>query len=243
MSRELEDRYRNASHEVLRVVGAESFAARAMLGTLERHSGPPGSEADYPLRYPIGERLRQVAKLIKADIGVRIAWLDYAMADWDTHSNQHGALGAFSRHADGLARSLAAFFEDLGGRQDDVVVLTMTEFGRMVAQNGSCGTDHGRASCLFVMGRMVQGGRVYGTVPALSPDHLEEGRDLPVTTDFRAVFAEVAAQHLGVTDQGALFPGWSGSRLPLLRTEDRLHRDQDAFGLPSDRHEVGRAPP
>ncbi len=100
------------------------------------------------------------------------------------------------------------------------MVLTMTEFGRTVAQNGSCGTDHGRASCFFMIGRGVHGGRVYGEVPALTPDALEEGRDLPVTTDFRAVFAEVAAQHLGVADQTVLFPGWTGSRLPMFRSPE-----------------------
>ena len=239
--RGLEERYRRASNDVLRRVSVESFAADARISLFERDSGRPGSEAGYPPHCPIGERLRHVARMIKADIGVKIAWVDYATADWDTHANQHGALGAFSRHAEGLGRSLAAFYADLGDRQDDVVVLTMTEFGRTVAQNGSCGTDHGRASCFFVMGRTVQGGRVYGTVPALTPDGLEEGRDLPVTTDFRAVFTEVAAQHLGITDQGGLFPGWSGFRLPLFRTEDRSHRGQQASGFPSDLQVVDRA--
>jgi uncharacterized protein (DUF1501 family) len=237
--RELEGRYQHASDDVLRRVSIESFAADAMTSMFERDVSRSRVGANYPPRCPVGDRLRQVAKLIKADIGVRIAWVDYATADWDTHANQHGSLSAFSRHADGLARSLAAFYADLGDRQDDVVVLTMTEFGRTVAQNGSCGTDHGRASCFFVIGRMVQGGQVYGTVPALAPDHLEEGRDLPVTTDFRAVFAEVAMQHLGVTDQTALFPGWRGARLPVFGNDDGPQRDPATLHLRSEVQATG----
>ena len=101
--------------------------------------------------------------------------------------------------------------------EDDVVLLTMTEFGRSVRENGSGGTDHGRASCLFVLGNQVEGGHVHGTVPSLAPDALEEGRDLPVTTDFRGVFSEVAGTHLGIARDEILFPGWTGARFPLMR--------------------------
>ena len=137
---------------------------------------------------------------------------------WDTHVAQGTAQGSFARHAQDLSASIAAFWTDLGeGRQDEVVLMTMTEFGRTVRENGSGGTDHGRGSCLFVLGNQVQGGRVHGRLPALSPDNLEDGRDLPVTTDFRSVFSEVAAKHLRFADDSALFPGWKGPRLPLLR--------------------------
>ncbi|MEL6617108.1 MAG: DUF1501 domain-containing protein, partial [Bacteroidota bacterium] len=136
---------------------------------------------------------------------------------WDTHAQQGATSGAFSRRAADLAGSLSAFWQDLGPLQGDVVVLTMTEFGRTVAQNGSGGTDHGRASCLFVLGTdLASGGEVGGTVGSLDPDNLEDGRDLPVTTDFRSVFAGVAGGHLGIAEPGGLFPGWTGQPLALL---------------------------
>lgn len=160
--------------------------------------------------------------MIKADLGIEVAWVDYATADWDTHANQHGSMSAFARHADGLARSLAAFYDDLGDRGRDVVVLTMTEFGRTVAQNGSCGTDHGRASCFFLIGTDVRGGRVYGDVPLLTSEALEDGRDLPVTTDYRAVFTEVAAQLFDVADHKNIFPDWTGGKASLFRVKESV---------------------
>lgn len=210
--------YRATPHALLGGAGSESFAAVDMLAAVGLVSAHPANEAEYPERYPVGNSLRQIAQLIKADVGLTVACVESATADWDTHANQHGALGSFSRQADGLARSIAAFYTDLGSVGDNVVVLTMTEFGRTVAQNGSSGTDHGRASCFFVLGKQVEGGRVYGRLPPLEPDALEDGRDLPVTTDFRAVFAAVAAAHLGVTDCGSLFPGWDGAPLPLFKS-------------------------
>jgi uncharacterized protein (DUF1501 family) len=93
----------------------------------------------------------------------------------------------------------------------------MTEFGRTVAENGSGGTDHGRATCYFVIGSQVAGDRVYGTIPRLDPACLDDGRDLPVTTDSRAVLADIAAAHLGATDTARLFPGWHGERTSMFR--------------------------
>jgi len=97
------------------------------------------------------------------------------------------------------------------------MLTTMTEFGRTARENGSGGTDHGHGSCLFVLGNRVDGGKVHGSLPGIHPDALYEGRDLPVTTDFRAVFCELAGRHLGIRDDGALFPEWSGRRLPIVR--------------------------
>ncbi len=136
---------------------------------------------------------------------------------WDTHVQQGAANGSFARRADDLARSIAAFWKDLGTHRDDVTVMTMTEFGRTVAENGSGGTDHGHGSCLFVLGGDVDGGKVHGDFPGLSRDVLYEGRDLPVTTDFRAVFSEVAGRHFSLPEETELFPGWSGGRIPLIR--------------------------
>ncbi len=122
-----------------------------------------------------------------------------------------------ARRADDLGRSIAAFWQDLGGHRDDVVLMTMTEFGRTAAENGSAGTDHGHGSCLFVLGAGVDGGKVHGRFPGLDRDALYEGRDLPVTTDFRAVFSEVAGKHFSLPAETELFPGWSGGRIPLIR--------------------------
>jgi uncharacterized protein (DUF1501 family) len=138
---------------------------------------------------------------------------------WDTHIQQGTVSGTFARLAEDLTQSMAAFWTDLQDYQDRVVVMTMTEFGRTAHENGSGGTDHGRGSCFFVLGQEVMGGKVYGNVPdRLTPDALEDGRDLPVTTDFRAVFSEVAGTHLGISDDQALFPGWRGTRPPLFRS-------------------------
>jgi uncharacterized protein (DUF1501 family) len=100
-------------------------------------------------------------------------------------------------------------YQDLGDRMRNVVILTMTEFGRTIRQNGSGGTDHGHASCLFALGGPVKGGKVYGQWPGLANDQLYEGRDLALTTDFRDVFAEIARRHMGATNLSTIFPGYN----------------------------------
>ncbi|HEX2092130.1 MAG TPA: DUF1501 domain-containing protein, partial [Longimicrobiaceae bacterium] len=107
-----------------------------------------------------------------------------------------------------LGAGIRALHDDLGERMEDVVILTMSEFGRTVAENGSGGTDHGHANCMMVLGGRVRGGRVYGEWPGLEREQLHEGRDLRVTTDFRDVFAEVAARHLGARELERVFPGY-----------------------------------
>lgn len=166
-------------------------------------------------RTPLGRSLADVADLIRADIGLRVAFVE--SGGWDTHARQGAHHGAFADAARNLATSLAAFMAALGEHRERVVVLTMTEFGRTVAENGSGGTDHGRASCFFVLGDRVRGGRVYGSIPELAPENLEDGRDLPVTVDFREVLAGVAGRHLGLRDLAPVFPGWSGKPLRIVR--------------------------
>ena len=97
----------------------------------------------------------------------------------------------------------------------DVVVLTMSEFGRTVAENGNRGTDHGHATAMLVLGGSVRGGKVYGRWPGLAREQLFEARDLGVTTDFRALFSEVAGRHLGIAQSAALFPAWKDTSAPL----------------------------
>ena len=95
---------------------------------------------------------------------------------------------------------------------DDVIVLTMSEFGRTARENGSRGTDHGHGNAMLVLGNSVRGGKVYGDWKGLKNDQLNEGRDLAVTTDFRDVFAEAAFKHLGSTDLNKLFPNYSATK-------------------------------
>jgi uncharacterized protein (DUF1501 family) len=123
----------------------------------------------------------------------------------------------FARSVTDLGNSIAAFWKDLEAYQDDVTVMTMTEFGRTVHQNGTGGTDHGRASCNFILGNQVAGGKVYGDVKTLAVENLEDGRDLPVTTDFRSVFSAVADRHLQIANDRVLFPDWSGVKLGVMR--------------------------
>jgi uncharacterized protein (DUF1501 family) len=203
--------YDQTSQALLRDTGSETFRAVHMLSAAEIQNYKPADGAEYP-KTPLGNALRQIALLIKSDVGLEIAFAE--SGGWDTHVQQ---IGTFNRQARDLASAISAFWTDLGPYQDQVVLTTMTEFGRTVRENGSGGTDHGHGSCLFVVGNTVDGGKVHGSFPGLDDGALYEGRDLPVTTDFRAVFCELAGKHLGIKDDGKLFPGWSGRRIPLLK--------------------------
>ena len=206
--------YEQASQALLRDTGRETFEATETLQRLDVRSYRPASGARYP-RSPLGDALKQIAFLVKSDVGLEVAFAE--SLGWDTHIQQGAQFGSFAQRSQDLGDSIAAFWTDLGSYQDDVVVLTMTEFGRTVAENGSAGTDHGHGSCLFVLGNEVDGGKVHGRFPSLDPEGLYEGRDLSVTTDFRSVFSEVAGRHLGVTDRATLFPGWPGEPISLWR--------------------------
>jgi uncharacterized protein (DUF1501 family) len=204
--------YDQAVDDVLHGPGQESFEALRMLKSIDPTRYTPAPGARYP-NGKFGDSLRQIAQLVKADVGVEIAFAD--IGGWDTHANQalsgrptQGQLAGKLRE---LGSGLAALAIDLGDRLDDTVILTMSEFGRTARQNGTGGTDHGHATCFFALGGSVKGGKVYGDWPGLAPDRLNDGRDLALTTDFRAVFGEVALRHLGVRDLGALFPGYDGT--------------------------------
>jgi len=164
--------------------------------------------AAYPTT-PFGNALRQTAQLIKAGVGLEVAFAD--IGGWDTHvneGNQQGQLGNLLRQ---FSQAIAALYTDLGQRMDDVVILTMSEFGRTARENGNRGTDHGHANAMFVVGNSVRGGKVYGQWPGLKSDQLYEGRDLALTTDFRDVFGEIAHKHLGASNLRAVFPGYEAS--------------------------------
>ena len=206
--------YEETSQELLRHTASETFDAVKVLADLDPDRYRPSPGARYP-RSPLGTALKQIAILIKSDVGLEVAFAE--SGGWDTHVQQGTTNGSFSRRASDLAQSITAFWRDLGQYQDDVVLTTMTEFGRTVKENGSGGTDHGHGSCLFVLGNQVEGGTVHGGIEGLHQDLLYERRDLPVSIDFRSVFSELAVAHLGVDAGQTLFPGWQGPTTPLLQ--------------------------
>jgi uncharacterized protein (DUF1501 family) len=204
----LEALYRTGSADLIHGAGSETFDAVKMLEAANPQRYAPEHDAQYP-KSPFGQSLRQIAQLVKANVGLEIAFAD--VGGWDTHVNQGGATGQLANRLGDFSQSIAALVTDLGDRMDDVVIMTMSEFGRMAKQNGNGGTDHGHAGALFVIGGHVQGHKVHGRWPGLAPEQLNEGRDLALTTDFRAVFAEVARKHLGASRTDALFPGFTGT--------------------------------
>ncbi len=210
-----ESLYEQTTQALLHGTGTESFEAVKMLKKIDVKNYQPANGADYP-NSPFGRSLKQIAQLIKAEVGLEIAFSE--IGGWDNHVAEGTVHGAFARPAEDLSKSIYAFWHDLGTYQDDVTLMTMTEFGRTVRENGSGGTDHGRASCLFVLGNDVAGGKVYGTITSLDPDALEDNRDLPVTTDFRSVFSEVADTHLRINNDVVLFPGWKRNKMKLMRS-------------------------
>ena len=198
--------YAQNMSDSLHGTGTEAFEAVKMLKNANPQQYRPANGATYP-QSPLGQSLLQIAQLIKSNIGLEVAFAD--VGGWDTHANQGNARGQLANNLRQFSQAITALYQDLGDRMQDVVILTMTEFGRTMKQNGSGGTDHGHASVSFVLGGDVKGGNVYGKWPGLATENLYEGRDLAVTTDFRDLFAEVAARHMGATNVNAIFPGYS----------------------------------
>jgi len=207
-----ESLYEQGVRDLLHGTGRETFEAVRMLKQANASRIPAANGADYP-RGRLGDALRQIAQLIRADVGLQIAFAD--AEGWDTHVGQGAEQGQLANRLRDFGGALAAFTRDLGDRMSDVVVLTMSEFGRTVAENGNRGTDHGHATTMLVLGGSVKGGKVYGRWPGLAREQLFEGRDLAVTTDFRTLFSEVAGRHLGVAQPAALFPGWKDTPATL----------------------------
>ena len=213
-ARSFEDLYDQTSSGLLHETGKESFEAMKLLQQADVRNYRPSGGVIYPPT-PLGNSLRQVAQLIKMDVGLEVAFTE--SNGWDTHFNQGTDNGIFARNVTDLSNSIAAFWKDLDSYQDDVTVMTMTEFGRTVRQNGTGGTDHGRGSCNFILGNNVAGGKVHGNVSELAMENLEDGRDLKVTTDFRSVFSAVADAHLKISDDKALFPEWNGKKADVMK--------------------------
>ncbi len=197
--------YDHSSDAVLHGTGAETFDAVKMLKAADPGKYTPAPGANYP-KGRFGDSLRQLAQLIKANLGVQIAFAD--IGGWDHHVNEGSTEGQLANVLRDFSQSIAAFWTDLGDLGEDTVVITMSEFGRTARENGNRGTDHGHANVMFVLGGPVKGGKVYGRWPGLDPSQLYEGRDLALTTDFRQVIGEAVVQHMGNTNVANVFPGF-----------------------------------
>jgi len=209
----LQSLYSGSHDEVLNGTGRETFEAMSILQNLQKQPYQPAAGANYP-KGRFADNMRQIAQLIKANVGVEVAFAD--IGGWDHHVNEVGAKASQGQLANLLSefgQTLAAFHRDLGDRMGDVVVATMSEFGRTARENGNRGTDHGHANCMFVMGGDVKGGHVYGRWPGLAKEQLYEGRDLDLTTDFRAVLGELVSNHLGNRNLKAVFPNYDGTAI------------------------------
>jgi uncharacterized protein (DUF1501 family) len=204
LTRAFESLYQAEATGLLASSAAEGFEAIQMLKRANPGALGPEHGAEYP-RGKLGQSLMQIAQLIKSDLGLELAFAD--VSGWDTHVNQGGEAGQLSTRLRELGQGLTAFAADLGERIRDVVVLTMSEFGRTVRENGTGGTDHGHGTAMLVLGGGVKGGRVVGRWPGLDGGGLYQDRDLAVTTDFRHLFGEILSRHLGARDLDAIFPG------------------------------------
>lgn len=200
--------YAQSVDQALHGTGAETFEAIDMLRKIDISKFPPEHGADYP-KSPLGQKMQQIGVMLKANIGVEVLFVD--CGGWDNHVNEGGVQGQLSNLLRDLGQSLAAFHQDMGDRMNEVVVVTMSEFGRTAKENGNRGTDHGHANCMFVMGGDVKGGKVYGKWPGLNDHQLNESRDLALTTDFRSVVSEILSNHLGVKDMASVFPGFAAN--------------------------------
>ncbi len=214
-SGEFEQLYAQTDVPELKACGRETFEAVSLLQAIGNQRYEPAGGAQYP-RGRFGDSLRQIAQLIKADVGMEMAFAD--IGGWDHHVNELGQRASQGQLANILreyGQALAAFWQDLGDRMADVALVTMSEFGRTARENGDRGTDHGHANCMFVLGGGIRGGKVYGRWPGLEKEQLYEGRDLALTTDFRDVLGELVARHLGNPTLSSAFPGYEPKFLGL----------------------------
>src|SRR3954470_9759714 len=208
ISNTFEAMYAQSVDSVLHGTGQETFEAVKMLKAADPARYTPAPGASYP-RGRFGDSLRQVAQLLKADLGVEVAFAD--IGGWDHHVNEGNTQGQLANILRDFSQSITAFWTDLGDMAGDTVIVTMSEFGRTARENGNRGTDHGHANVMFVLGGSVRGGHVYGPWPGLAPEQLYEGRDLALTTDFRQVLGEAVYRHIGNRDLAKVFPNFQSS--------------------------------
>jgi len=205
--------YAQSVDTVLHGAGNETFEAVKMLKSADPARYTPARGANYP-NGQFGQGLRQVAQLMKADLGVEVVFTD--IGGWDHHTNEGGSQGQLSNLLRQFSQSIAAFWTDLGDLGADTVLVTLSEFGRTARENGNRGTDHGHANVMFVLGGPVKGGKMYGRWPGLDSSQLYEGRDLALTTDFRRVLGEALARHYGNKDLDTVFPGFDNDPRKFL---------------------------
>ncbi len=206
-----ESMYDTSADRILNGTGRETFDAVKIMQSIQKTPYVPANGASYP-GGRLGQSLQQIARMIKANVGLEVAFTD--VGGWDTHVNEVGPqphTGQLSNLLRDFGDALAAFSQDMGDRMGDITVVTMSEFGRTVKENGDRGTDHGHANVMLVMGGNVRGGRVYGEWPGLEREQLYEGRDLNVTTDFRAVLSELVMKQMGNREIATVFPGFAAS--------------------------------
>jgi uncharacterized protein (DUF1501 family) len=207
-----ENMYAHTRDTVLNGTGRETFEAVKLMQAVQKRSYTPANGARYP-QGKLGQDLMQIARLIKAEVGLEVAFTD--VRGWDHHVNEVGAkptVGQLANLLTQFGQALAAFYTDLGDRMADVSVVTMSEFGRTAKENGSRGTDHGHANVMFAFGGGIKGAKIYGEWPGLEREQLYEGRDLEVTTDFRDVLSEIVVRQMGNTRVADVFPGYSEPR-------------------------------
>jgi uncharacterized protein (DUF1501 family) len=196
--------YGNSGDRIFHAAGEETFEAVKMLRAANPAQYVPSAGVQYPSS-EFGGNMRQIAQLLKADLGVEAAFTD--VSGWDTHHDQGSVNGQLSNRLRDFADTIAAFWRDLGDSAGDVTLVTMSEFGRTAHENGTGGTDHGHANAMFVLGGRVKGGKIYGRWPGLAKEQLNEGRDLALTTDYRVVLGEVVTRSLGASNLELIFPG------------------------------------
>ena len=201
-----ESMYASTLDAALNNTGRETFDAVKLMQSIQAQPYTPANGAKYP-GGRLGQSLMQIAQLIKADAGLEVAFTD--VGGWDTHVNEAGQLANLLGN---FGQALAAFYQDLGDRIEDVAVVTMSEFGRTAKENGNRGTDHGHANVMFAFGGAIRGGKVYGEWPGLAPEQLYENRDLALTTDFRDVLGELVVKHLGNGQLAGVFPGYTQAK-------------------------------
>jgi len=206
--------YADSGDRIFHAAGDETFEALKMLKAANPAQYTPAVGANYP-NTEFGNNMRQIAQLLKANLGVEAAFTD--VTGWDTHQNQGGVNGQLANRLGDFSSSIAAFWRDMGDDAGNVTLVTMSEFGRTARENGTGGTDHGHANAMFVLGGQVKGGKVYGKWPGLDDDQLNQGRDLALTTDYRQVLGEVVTRTLGAENLDLVFPAASLNKTAFLR--------------------------
>jgi uncharacterized protein (DUF1501 family) len=199
--------YADSGDQILHAAGDETFEAVKMLHDANPAQYQPANGANYPANSGFGNSMKQIAQLLKANLGVEAAFTD--VTGWDTHQNQGSVNGQLANRLTDFSQSIAAFWRDMGDSAEDITLVTMSEFGRTAHENGTGGTDHGHANAMFILGGRVKGGKVYGKWPGLSNEQLNQGRDLALTTDYRSVLGEVVSRTIGARDLEKVFPGAS----------------------------------